>query len=341
VEKKAAMKRIGIILAIAVFVLFFASAAEANENVIENKSDIKAKDTLSEKADSVSSPILGFILNDSSTTLCAEEDNINMPLYYKNVTAYRIIATHPTLLTEMIDKGKNCTNCPKYVNFTTRAQKIYDDKNVIIETVIETPWWRYWHGMNVSIKGDVPKCNVTYFRIYKLIDKTVGDYPQVFVLYEDGNARIIPQPPIGMEKVTFGSSVILGATEKQERHFVDIDLVDIDPQNLSMDILYKDKTKSHVELQVNRSVNTVEVSNITFDTSNHPFARFRSMWVKDGNADIDHIRTQDEVVPIMGNRTRLNGTWWQFFRKVPSIHNTYCPDIKIEVFTQQLHTKHE
>ena len=329
------MKRIGIILAIAVFVLFFASATEAKENAIENRSDTTAKEILPEKANSVSSPMLGFILNDSSTTLCAEEDNINLPLYYKNITAYRIIATHPTyLLTEMIDKGKNCTNCPNYVNFTTQAQKIYDDKNVIIETVIETPWWRQGHGMNVSIKGDIPNHNVTYLRIYKLINETDGDYPQVFVLYEDGNARIIPQPPIGMKKVTFGSSVILGATEKQERHFVDIDLVDVDPKNLSMDILYKDKTRSHVELQVNRAQNTVEVSKITYDTSSHPFARFRSMWVKDGNADIDHIRTQDEVFPIIGTPTKLNGTWWQFFKTVPSIHNTYCPDIKIEVVTQ-------
>ena len=58
------------------------------------------------------------------------------------------------------------------------------------------------------------------------------------------------------------------------------------------------------------------------------------MWVKDGNADIDHIRTQDEVFPIIGTPTKLNGTWWQFFKTVPSIHNTYCPDIKIEVVTQ-------
>jgi hypothetical protein len=331
------MNRMGMILVIAVLVLFFASAAGAKENVTENKSNLMTKDALPEKANSVSPPMIGFILNNSSPTSCAEEDNINIPIYSCNVTAYRIIATHPTYLQypDITDKGKNCTNCPNYVNFTTQAQKIYDDKNVIIETVKETPWWRQGHGMNVSINGDISR-DVTYLRIYKLIADTYWDFPQVFVLYEDGNARIIPQPPIGLKNVTFGSSVILGATEKQERHFVDIDLVDVDPLNLSMDILYEDKTTSHVELHVNRSLNTVDVSNITYDTSKHPFARFRSMWVKDGNADTDHIRTQDEEVPIMGNLTRLDGQWWQFFKKVPSMHNTYCPDIKIEVINQTI-----
>jgi hypothetical protein len=332
------MKRIGIFLIIAVLVLFLSSAAAAKENPIKNKSD---QTTLLNETTSVSIPELGFILNNSSTTICPEEDNINMPLYYKNITAYRIIATHPAyLLTEMIDKGKNCTNCPNYVNFTTKAQKIYDDKDVIIETVVETPWWRQGHGMNVSIKGAESNLNVTYLRIYKLIDNTYWDYPQIFVLYEDGNARIIPQPPINMKNVTFGSSVILGATEKQKRHFVDIDSVDIDPINLTMEILYKDKTMSHVGLKVDRSHNTVEVSNITYDTTNHPFARFRSMWVKDGNADIDHIRTQDGIYPIMVTPTKLNGTWWKFSKEFPSIHNTYCPDIKIEVITQNPTLQH-
>ncbi len=329
------MKRISMILAIAVLVLFFAAASEAKENAMENKSDQIAKATSPTDAISASSPERGFIINNSSTTICPEEDNINIPIYGQNVTEFRIIATHPTYIqTNIIDKGKNCTNCPNYVNFTTKVKKIYDDKDVVIETVIETPWWHKGGGMDVSAEGGISASNVTYFRIYKFIAETHWEYPQVFVLYEDGNARIIPQPPPGFKNVTFGSSVILGATENLARQFVDIDRVEIDPQNLSMKIIYEDKTTAHVELHVNRSQNIVEVSNITYDTTNHPFARFRSMWVKDGNSDTDHIRTEDEVFPIMRTPTELKGTWWQFFREVPSFHNTYCPDIRIEVVTQ-------
>ena len=329
------MKRISMILAIAVLVLFFASAAEAKENAMENKSDQIAKATMPIEAISASSPEMGFILNNSSTTICPEEDNINIPIYGQNVTEFRIIATHPTYIqTNIIDKGKNCTNCPNYVNFTTKVKKIYDDKRCghrdgNRDTLVAQ---RRGNGCQCG-RGHIAS-NVTYFRIYKFIAETHWEYPQVFVLYEDGNARIIPQPPPGFKNVTFGSSVILGATENLGRQFVDIDRVEIDPQNLSMKIIYEDKTTAHVELHVNRSQNIVEVSNITYDTTNHPFARFRSMWVKDGNSDTDHIRTEDEVFPIMRTPTELKGTWWQFFREVPSIHNTYCPDIKIEVVTQ-------
>jgi hypothetical protein len=319
------MKKTGIILAIAASVLLFASAFEAKENAIEDKSSPTARASLSRESILFSPPELGFIRNNSSMTLCAEEDNIDIPLYYPNLTAYRLIATHPTYLpTNVTDKGKNCTNC-QCTNKTSIAKKIYDDGNVIIEAVKESPWWRNEEGMNITAKGGMSMSNATYFRIYKLIDKGYGDYPQIFVLYEDGNSRIIPEPPLDLKNVTFGSSVILG--------LLDIDNVEIDPSNLAMDIAYSDKTTAHVELQVDRTRNIVEVSNITYDTSNHPFARFRSMWVTDGNADIDHIRTRDGVFPIMGGWTELKGTWWQFFRKVPSIHNTYCPDIKIEVIS--------
>ncbi len=184
--------------------------------------------------------------------------------------------------------------------------------------------------MNVSVNGGSSASNVTYFRIYKLIDETYWDYPQVFVLYEDGDSRIIPQPPVGLNNVTFGPNVNLGDTGQLECSFADIDRVEIDPQNLVMDITYEDKTSSHVELKVDRNQSIVEVSNIKYDTYNHPFMIFRSMSAKDKNADTDSIRAQNGIYPITGGLTELTGTWWQFLRKNSS-NDTYSPDTKIEV----------
>ena len=307
------MSRLSIFLIIAVLLLSSAHAIEVKENAIMG-----------------SSSELGFIQNNSSLTLCTEDDNINIPIYYRNLTKFRIVAAHPTYLpTDVTDGGKNCSNC-RCIDRAIMPKKIYDDGNVIIETVRETPWWRNGESMNVSVKGGNSSSDATYVRIYnKTLD--IIDYPQVFVLYEDGNARVIPQPPLDLKKVTFGSSVIIGPTENHTGHFTGIDYVKIDPLNLAMDIMYEDKTTAHVELQANRNKNIVEVSNITYDTYNHPFASLRSMWVKDGNADADHIRTDEGEFPIMGKWTKLEGTWWEFFRKVPSIHNTYGPDIRIEV----------
>jgi hypothetical protein len=189
--------------------------------------------------------------------------------------------------------------------------------------------------MNVTAIGGNSINNVTYLVIHKLIAGTRGDYPQAFVLYEDGNIRIIPQSRVPSENATFGTSVIVGATDNNGPRYVVIDSVVIDPLNLSMDVKFRDNTSYHAKMQVNRSKNSVEISNITYDTSNHSFARLRSMWVKDSNADTDHIRTKDGEFPIMGGWKELYGTWWQFFKKVPSIHNTYCPDIRVELYSKR------
>ena len=326
------MKRIGMILAIAMLVLFFASAAEAKEIDIENKSNIAAKAKEPVRAISVSPPELGSIQNDSGTILCADEVNINIPLFYPNLTAYRIIVTHPIRLpSNPNDMGKNRNNS-RFGNGSgiETVQKIYDDGIVVIETVKVDPWWRGGVGMNVSVNGGSSASNVTYFRIYKLIVDTYWDYPQVFVLYEDGDSRIIPQPPVGLNDVTFGPNVNLGDTGPLECSFADINRVEIDPQNLIMDITYEDKTSSRVELKVDRNQSIVEVSNMKYDTYNHPFMIFRSMNAKDKNADTASIRAQNGIYPITGGLTELTGTWWQFLRTNPS-NDTYSPDTKIEV----------
>ena len=284
----------------------------------------------------------GSVKNASTMTLCAEDDNINVPLYSKNLTAFKITATHPAYIpTNVNDQGFNCSiyckNC--FVPYKIPYVKVIFPPENVIENVIiqrvnpsDLPQSNS-RGMNVSViyKNEVwHEENVTTLRIYKRIDGTSSDYPQVFILYSDGNARIKPQAPCCLNDTTFGSSVIIGANDLGTQH-VEIDSVVIDPLNLSMDIEYRDNASAHIRIQVNRSENIVEVSNITYDTISHPFARFRSMRVTDGNSDVDHIRTKEGETHIMGGWKQFNGTWWQFFRKVPSIHNTYSPDIKIEI----------
>jgi hypothetical protein len=325
------MNRVGLVLILAITLLFLISAANGEVAKLDKFNQI--------------SPGLGLVQNVSSMTKCSEDDNINIPLYSKNLAAFRIIATHPAYIpTNVNDEGKNCTYCPlecgTWTFFTrycrecfnkTSNETIYDDGDVVIETVNMIEWRPNAQKMNVSVKG-IQYDNVVFFRIYKHIDG-IPSWPQVFVLYQDGNARIKPQPsPLhGIDDTTFGSSVIIGATEDLGTQYADIDSVVIDPPNLTMEIKYRDNTSAHIKMQVNRYENIVEVSNITYDTINNSFARLRSMWVKDGNADVDHIRTKDGETHIMGGWKEFDGTWWQLFRKIPSIHNTYCPDIKIEI----------
>ena len=152
--------------------------------------------------------------------------------------AYLIVATHPVKPLVIID--------PPQGNSTVK--KIYDDANVIVETVkIQNRT-----GMDIRAIAGESDSNVTYLRIYKLITQTQWDYPQIFVLYANGYAQINPQPPLGLKSVKFGPplSLSLGPAIKS---------VVIDPPSLSMDILYEDKTEANAKItKLDRMQNIVE-----------------------------------------------------------------------------------
>jgi len=154
----------------------------------------------------------------------------------KEKNGYLIVATHPAKPLIMIDLPPG----------NSTVKKLYDDANVIVETVkIQN-----WIGMDVNVIGGGSDSNVTYLRIYKLIIETQWDYPQIFVLYANGYAQINPQPPVGVEKVTFGLPIVFGPV---------ITSVVIDPPSLSMDILYEDKTEANVKIiKVDRKQNIIE-----------------------------------------------------------------------------------
>jgi hypothetical protein len=115
---------------------------------------------------------------------------------------------------------------------------------------------------------------------------------------------------------------------------VDIQEVQVNPTALSLDIIYRNGVgTAHIDLAVDRSKAVAKVE-VGYNTSTQiPFATFRSMYVVDGNADVDYIQTQDGDFGILSNWTSLQGLWWFFHRNFWSRHNTSAPDIRIAVDT--------
>lgn len=214
---------------------------------------------------------------------------------------------------------------------------LYDAGGVKVTAVKVDGWWRGSSAMNVSVSGGSALNDAHYLQIHKQIPGQTGFPPQVFVLYQDGNARIIPFKQTGQtEDPPFGSSVVIGPAPKSARPFVDISSVSINPQNLTLTLAYRDGTQANVAVSpaADRSNTVVDVSGITYNTYNYPFATMRSMWVNDGDSDCDTIETTASGEnPILGSWTTLQGTSWMFKRKVPSLHNTRAPDIKIETIS--------
>ncbi len=208
---------------------------------------------------------------------------------------------------------------------------LYDDGNIIVEAIDIDFWWRAPDGMTV-VTPQGTATNVEYFRIVKRVsDSNTVEYSQVFVMYEDGNVRLLPHPPAGVDWTPFGASVILGPTVEGPRPFAGISTVTVHPKDISMDVVYDDGGSCHMDMWVNREKNVVDVSDIRYDTAAHSFARFRSMWVYDGKSDIDRVESAGGVYPVTRHWDLLRGTWWKFFKEVPTYHNTYCPEFNIEV----------
>jgi len=268
--------------------------------------------------------------NRSYSTTCAEEDNVNVPIFGSQVSHFRVVATHPTYCPCAYDDcPPDFSGCPPDGNGGTETCTTLWDKDGInvIEVCILSDWWRPY-SMNCVVDSETASCH--YLRWYR---KIVGEnsFPQFLVLYEDGNMRLKPHPPKGIEDVCFGNSVIIGPAVPATRPYVDIQEVRVNPTAPSLDITYRNGETAHINLSVDRSQAVGEVE-IGYSTSTGiPFATFRSMWVEDGNCDVDHIQSADGDFPILGSWTSLNGPWWFFYRKFWSKHNTSAPDIRIEV----------
>ncbi|MFH0908100.1 MAG: hypothetical protein V1929_05000 [bacterium] len=210
------------------------------------------------------------------------------------------------------------------------VESLYDDGTTVVHAINIDFWWRAPRHMTINAIGGGINTNAHYLRIARLTP-TNASWNQFFILYEDGNARILPLPPNGMYLGHFGASVILGPSADSVRPFCGIDSLTVDPHDLSVDIVYENGGTSHVELWSDRNQTVVDVTGITYNTATQSFARLRSMWVHDGKSDIDRIENEDGVFPILDPWTALGGAWWRFLHKVPSYHNTYAPEYEIDV----------
>lgn len=278
----------------------------------------------------------GWAENHSYSTTCAEEDNINVPLFRPGIQRYWVVATHPHYCPCSYDgcpaDFSGCT--PDGGPATETVYKIWDDGINVIEVVVVSPWWRPYE-MNVTADGSTKSGH--YLRLYRKIADEAS-WPQVLVLYQDGNLRIKPHPPSNISDVCYGSSVIIGPAAPAKRPYVDIQAVSIHPRtdHVELEITYRDGQTSQASFRVDRTQAILEVQ-VSYGTSSEvPFATFRSMWVRDGNADVDRIKCAGGEFPILTGWTTLAGLWWSFRREVDSSHNRSAPDILIVIDTPAL-----
>lgn len=278
--------------------------------------------------------------NNSTSTLCAEEDNINMPLYGM-LTRFVVEASHPEYTITTYECPPNFTNCPPPsgddYEFTPSQLKLYDDSTWVVWAYRLSHFWRP-HGMTASGNGGASLEDTHYIAVSK---KVSGDnsWPQFLVLYSDGNLRLIPHPPVGQSSVCFGASIIVGAAEPSERPIAEISSVNYQSSDNTLNIIYSQGGSAKLNMIVDRTKTTVTID-VNYPTNEHPFATFRSMFVDEGNCDTAKVSVWKDGFTVSDSNVldviQSSGDKFVFYREEPSTHNMSAPNIQIKDFFKEI-----
>ena len=276
-----------------------------------------------------------FSSNSTTPTLCAEEDNVNIPMAIakgRRHVSFTIEATHPTYAIGDDHRDADFTNCPagSPSNGPQETVPLYDDHATTAVVGVRDPNFQS-PGMSVRV-GDTVQNGIHFIRIIRRIANT-DSWPEVLVLYSDGNLRLKPQAPEDGNDPVFGSSIIVGPAARADRPVASIKSVTYLPASDSLKVTYRHGGVATLRIaRMDRRVARVVVTGFYDARPNLPFATFRSMFVADGNTDVDHIRWHDSAgshdESIMSFRSASASSFF-FGREIWSKHNTSAPDIFI------------
>jgi hypothetical protein len=279
-----------------------------------------------------------FVADNLTTpTLCAEEDNVNVPLstpQARSRVSFTIEARHPRY--EIVNEGRapDFCNCPAATFSATEPQetfKIFDDHFATAVEAVRDPNF-HKPGMSVRV-GKTTVRDVHFIRLIRKI-ADADSWPEVLVLYADGNLRLKPQSPLGGVDPVFGSSVIVGPAPRADRPVAEIQSVAFNPLKQTLRITYTGGGSASLKiLAANRYVTRVQVNAKYGASPDVPFATLRSMYVAGDNSDMDSVQWIGGAgavaeQPVTGFTT-AGGAEFLFGRANWSRHNTSAPDIWI------------
>lgn len=155
-------------------------------------------------------------------------------------------------------------------------------------------------------------------------------------MYQDGNVRLAPRPPPGVDWIPFGSSIIVGHSDpiNDLRPSAPIAAVTFHPATLRLNVKYRNGGSAVLVLSTTQTLTQLKVSDIHTGNvdSGLPFATLRSMYITDSNSDCDSLLVDGKSYrPIMDRWRSVQGSSFFFFRRCESQHLTLSPDIRIDV----------
>ncbi len=279
------------------------------------------------------------IINASTPTRCAEEDNVYIKLQGERVGRFRIEARHPaylgTIVTDRWDPDFANCNMPGAAAYQFEPRRL---------TIYETEDWQlvgltfpsFWRPNSVPVR--VGARIETGFHLLQLWTRFQQRAEEVLVLYPtDGYWRPRPLAPRNLRATAYGSSFLIGPVEEQGRPLVDLKDVAFDPASRTFSLSFARGGGATLRLD------TLDHERIALEVTlqppvgrEQPFAALRSMHVSETNSDVAHVAWRAQASPqwqdaqVMSfQRARAVELWSG--RRVPS-HNTSAPDVTFRDF---------
>lgn len=280
------------------------------------------------------------IINDSTPTRCAEEDNVYLKLQAEQVRRFRIEARHPAYVgTIVADRwAPDFTNCTMAggadYKFERRRQTLYETEDW---QLVGLTFPNFWRPNSVPVR--VGQRTESGFHLLQLWTRFQERAEEVLVLYPaDGYWRARPLAPQTLRASAYGSSFLVGPVEVRGRPLVDIKEVTFEPATRTFSLAFARGGSATLRLD------TLDQERIELDVAieppvgaTQPFAALRSMYVTETNSDVAQVAWREQGSTLWGEspamsfkRARAVEFWAG--RRVPSRHNTSAPDFTFRDF---------
>lgn len=280
------------------------------------------------------------VVNDSTPTRCAEEDNVYIKFQAEQVRRFRIEARHPAYIgTIVADRW-----APDFANCTVTGSADYKFERRRL-TLYETEDWQlvgltfpsFWRRNSVPVR--VGQRTETGFHLLQLWTRFQERAEEVLVLYPaDGYWRARPLAPQTLRSSAYGSSFLVGPVEVHGRPLVDIRAVTFDPATRTFTLAFARGGSATLRLDA------LDQERIELDVTieppigeSQPFAALRSMYVTETNSDVAQVAWREQRTalwgesPVMSFKRARAVEFWAG-RRVPSRHNTSAPDFTFRDF---------
>jgi hypothetical protein len=290
----------------------------------------------------IAQPVAVEVMNASEPVVCAEKDNVTLTFASAAVSGFRIVAQHPAYsgALERDSFQADWTACNAADDprpgppAPPKRATLYED---IEMWVVGLTFHEFWRPPTATVRiGGRSEKNIHLLQLW-MIRPMGGE--EVLVLYpQDGYWRLRPQAPSHRAPTAFGSSVLIGPVDVEQRPIVRLSEVSFDPKLRRFRLQYERGGSATVRLaQVDQHSHTLEVA---FDQpiAGRPFAALRSMYVTDVNNDVARIAVRDKGAKgwredgIMTFNGAIATELWAG-RVSVSRHNTSAPDHLFTSFT--------